>query len=40
MDVFAGVMIILLLFVLRFVVPFGFVMMVGRLTERFARDSM
>jgi hypothetical protein len=39
MDVLTGVSIILVLFVLRFALPFGFVVVVGRLTERFARNG-
>jgi len=39
METFVGVLIILLLFVLRFALPFGFVVVVGRFTERFARNG-
>ncbi len=39
MDTLTGVLIILLLFALRFALPFGVIMLVGRFNERFARNS-
>jgi hypothetical protein len=39
MDMLTGVLIILLLFALRFALPFGFVVVVGRFTERFTKNG-
>ena len=38
MDMLTGVLIILLLFALRFALPFGFIVLVGRFTEHFAQN--
>jgi len=39
MDTLVGVLIILLLFALRFVLPFVVTLLFGRITERFARSG-